>query len=54
MNILAFILALGAVVSFVAIMLGAVKAWLLPLGLALISTAFIVQLVFSAHTLVVN
>jgi hypothetical protein len=52
MNFVALLLALAAVLCFVAVALKAKPPWLIPLGLALISGAYIVQTIWpTAHTI---
>lgn len=54
MNILALILCIMAAISFLSIALGAAKAWLLPLGLALLTSGLIFQFVWVAHQVVAH
>lgn len=51
MNVVALIVAIVAVLLFLAAALKAPQPWLLPLGLALFVAAFIVQLVWVANTI---
>lgn len=52
MNVVALIIAIVAVLLFLAGCRKAAEYWLLPLGLALFAASFIVQLVWAAHPVV--
>lgn len=54
MNVIALILAIAAVLAFLAAALKAPQPWLVPLGLALFASSFIVQLVWVAHQVVAH